>query len=215
MRVNVMQGGWWVLAGLLIAGCDREPAPAPELHDTKYLAIGANGEPAGEAEEAFPCVLDQYTGLTWEVKSDRAGLHDWRNTYSWFNPREASDGELDYRGSAHGGTCAGSGCDTEAFAAAVNAAGLCGFDDWRVPTRDELASISDPRKAAAPPTINTAYFPHAQADEYWSSNDYSFQWNAAWLWNFQHGHDRVEWKASPRHVRLVRGEPRALQRVKD
>ncbi len=97
----------------------------------------------------------------------------------------------------------------------MNAAGLCGFDDWRVPTRDELASISDPRKAAAPPTINTAYFPHAQADEYWSSNDYSFQWNAAWLWNFQHGHDRVEWKASPRHVRLVRGEPRALQRVKD
>jgi hypothetical protein len=59
------------------------------------------------------------------------------------------------------------------------------------------------------------FFPFAQVDEYWSSNDYSFQWNAAWLWNFKYGHDRVEWKASPRFVRLVRGEPSALERVKD
>ena len=29
-----------------------------------------------------------FTGLTWEVKSDQAGLHDWRNTYSWWDPKK-------------------------------------------------------------------------------------------------------------------------------
>jgi hypothetical protein len=67
----------------------------------------------------------------------------------------------------------------------------------------------------SPPTINTIYFPFTQVDEYWSSNDYSFQWNAAWVWNFKHGHDRVEWKKSPRMARLVRGEALHLNRVKD
>ena len=66
-----------------------------------------------------------------------------------------------------------------------------------------------------PPTVNTTYFPHMQADEYWSSNDYQFQWNAAWLWSFHYGHDRVEWKATPRFARLVRGEALQLERVKE
>jgi hypothetical protein len=98
---------------------------------------------------------------------------------------------------------------------AVNAAGHCGWHDWRLPTRDELGSISDPRKTSTPPTINTIYFPHTQPAEYWSANDYQFHWDTAWLWNFGNGLDRVEWKASPRYVRLVRGEAVYLERVED
>ena len=40
--------------------------------------------------------FDQFTGLIWEVKSDTEGLHDWRNTYSWYSPDESFGGELDY-----------------------------------------------------------------------------------------------------------------------
>ena len=160
-------------------------------------------------------MLDQYTGLMWEVKTDHPGLHHWEHTYSWYDPDEAHDGKLDYRGRPDGGDCQGSACDTHAYVEAVNQAGLCGHRDWRVPLRDELATISDRRRVTQPPTANTVYFPHMLAGEYWSSNDYSYQWNAAWLWNFQFGHDRVEWKASPRYLRLVRGKAQHLVRVKD
>jgi hypothetical protein len=200
---------------LMLPACSRDPAPGPEIHDTKYLAVSASGKVLDASIAPGACVLDQFTGLIWEVKSERPGLRDWRNTYSWYDPQEAHGGELDYRGTANGGECSGSGCDTAALVETVNAAGLCGYSDWRIPARDELGSISDPRKSGSPPTINTRYFPFTQPGEYWSANDYQFQWNAAWVWSFRTGLDRVEWKHSPRYVRLVRGQPRQLIRIED
>jgi len=199
---------------LLLAACDGQPGPGPEIHDTKYVALGADGAQLA-AGEMGPCVLDQFTGLTWEVKSSTPGVHGRDNTYTWFNPQEDHSGELDYRGIPNGGSCDGSACDTFAVVLAVNEAGHCGFNDWRMPSRDELGSISDPRKTLTPPSININYFPHTQSGDYWSSNDYQFQWNTAWLWNFGNGLDRVEWKASPGFVRLVRGEAEYIERIKD
>lgn len=200
---------------LLLSACGRDAAPGPEIHDTKYRAVNQAGEVLDASIAPGSCVLDQFTGLIWEVKSAQPGLHDGHNTYSWYHPQEAHGGELDYRGTPNGGVCSGSGCDTSAFVDAVNAAGLCSYSDWRMPSRDELGSISDPRKTQSPPTINIRYFPLTQPGEYWSANDYQFQWNAAWVWSFHTGLDRVEWKHSPRFVRLVRGQARQLTRVKD
>jgi hypothetical protein len=208
-----------ILVALMLTACGGGEGPGPEIHDTKYLAIGPDGqalEPVSdEARGEGDCVLDQFIGLTWEVKTDSPGLRDWRNTYSWYAPGESNDGELDYRGTKNGGNCVGSECDTSAYVEAVNQSVYCGHNDWRMPTRDELGSISDPRKLDQPPTINLKFFPHTQPDEYWSGNDYQFQYNAAWLWNYQFGHDRVEWKASARRVRLVRGEAVQLERTKE
>lgn len=204
-----------LLSALILSSCGGEDGPGPEIHDTKYLAIGADGQAIEDDSDADHCVLDQFIGLTWEVKSDLAGLRDWRNTYSWYAPNESHDGELDYRGTQNGGDCTGSRCDTQAYVEAVNDSAYCGHSDWRLPSRDELGSISDPRRTGNPPTINLNFFPQTQADEYWSGNDYQFQYDAAWLWNFNFGHDRVEWKKSARHVRLVRGEATLLPRIKD
>ena len=115
---------------LVLAGCGSD-TPAPNIHDTKYRIM---------VEGA--CVEDTSTGLVWELKSAMDGLHHWQNTYTWYNPEEAHN-ELDYRGLQNGGTCQGSDCDTWNFEKAVNTEGLCGFHDWRVPSRDELFSISD------------------------------------------------------------------------
>jgi len=198
----------------LLAACEREVGPGYEIHDMKYAAVAADGSVIEGDAEIWPCVLDQFTGLMWEVKTDQPGLHDQANTYSWYSPDEAHD-DVDYRGVADAGQCAGSACDTHDLPRAVNEAGLCGHHDWRVPTRDELASITDLRRLSAPPTINTDYFPLAQAVEYWTSNDYSFQYDGAWAWSFQYGHDRVDWKREPKAVRLVRGEALDLMRVED
>ena len=160
------------------------------------------------------CILDSSTGLLWAGKTDVAGLHDYRNTYTWYDPDEAN-GELDYRGTEDGGECTGSSCDTWHYARAVNEAGYCGHTDWRLPGKDELFSISDLRLAATPPTIDTEYFSFSQIAEYWSANDYSFQWDASWAWNFQFGHDRVDWKRTAKYVRLVRGSGDNLPEVKE
>ncbi len=208
--------GLAVAIPLLLTACSGDSGPGPEIHDTKYAAIGFNSEQLDiTTAEAWPCVLDQFTGLMWEVKTDSPGLHDWRNTYSWYEPEESHDQGLDYRGVPGGGECSDSDCDTWAFVQAVNANGYCGHQDWRLPTRDELASLSDLRKIGSPPTMNVRYFPFGQSQEYWSSNDYHFQWNAAWLWNFEFGHDRVDWKKAPKLVRLVRGEALYLERIED
>lgn len=188
-----------------LVACSQESGDAQFSHDTKYNSISVDND---------TCVFDKQTGLVWQVKTDIAGLHNFRNTYSWYNPNEAY-GELDYRGFENGGECDGSLCDTWNYVLSVNEAGYCGYRDWRMPGKDELFSVSDLRRADDPPTMNTAFFTHAQAAEYWSGNDYSFQWDAAWAWNFRYGHDRVDWKKTPKFVRLVRGSASQLPEVKE
>jgi hypothetical protein len=208
----------WFLSACLalsLSACGRDPGPGPAIHDTKYLAVNESGKVLDASVAPGHCVYDQFTDLTWEVKSNEPGLRHWKHSYSWYSPKESHDGELDYRGKQDAGDCTGSACDTDDYVSTVNSQGLCSYSDWRMPTRDELGSISDPRKTQSPPSSNSRFFPFTQSGEYWSSNDYQFQWNAAWVWSFETGLDRVEWKKTPRFIRLVRGEGRSIVRVKD
>lgn len=190
---------------LLLASCSQNPDDIANPHDTKYTAIETGSD---------TCVLDTATQLMWQTKTTVPGLHNATNTYSWFDPTEAN-GELDFRGLEDGGDCDGSACDIWHYVKAVNEAGFCGHNDWRMPGKDEMFSVSDLRRAENPPTMNTAFFPHAQSAEYWSGNDYSFQYDTAWAWNFEYGHDRVDWKKEAKFVRLVRGTAGELEKVKD
>ncbi len=208
-----MNKTWLLIGFLILGGCSSDEPPAGEEPQVRYIVLRDDGISSSD-KARHSCLRDTQSGLTWELKTDREGLHDWRNTYSWFNPTQ-SHRELDYRGTADAGSCNSSQCDTWNIVAALNEEEFCGFDDWRMPSKDEMFSISDLRKAKSPPTINVEYFPHAQAAEYWTANDYSFQPESAWVWSFQHGHDRVDWKKSPKFVRLVRGIAADLPTVKD
>ncbi len=190
----------------LAAGCQGPAEPAVEAHGKRFVRLGVTAEPIDSSAERWPCVLDRVTGLIWEVKDPDDGLHHPDHTYSWFDPSESHQGALDYRGVPDGGECSGSECDTFGLVSAVNRASRCGFDDWRVPAKEELNSLSDPRRLHQPPTIDTDFFPDARAEDYWSANDYHFQYDAAWAWNFRDGLDRVDFKAVAKRVRLVRGQ---------
>lgn len=194
-----------LLTLLLTASCGQDQPGTPDSENSHFSVVSADNE---------ACILDSRTGLMWQGKTDVAGLHDYGNTYTWYDPNEAN-GELDYRGKENGGECTGSSCDTWHYVKAVNEAGYCSHTDWRMPEKDELLSISDLRLADNPPTVDTDYFVYTQAAEYWSANDYSFQWDAAWAWNFRFGHDRVDWKKSPKFIRLVRGTGENLPEVKE
>lgn len=197
-----------LLGGLLaLAGCGRDAGSAGGEEPFDLLRLASGGEPY-EGTGHYPadpwaCVLDRKTGLAWEVKTVSDGLHAASNTYTWYSPDpDLSERE---RGTPDGGECAGGDCDISAYVEAVNERGLCGFSDWRLPERGELATLNDPRIDPPGPTLATAYFPNTRPDGYWSGSAYGLHYTGAWLWDFGYGFDRVDWKSNKHHVRLVRG----------
>lgn len=192
-----------LLISMAVGGCGQG-SEEPEKPAFSLTRLDAAGQPLSEGSDSWPCVRDERTSLVWEVKSDGTGLRSSGNTYTWFDPDSESE-PLDYRGVPDGGVCQGSACDTSSYVDAVNELELCGFSDWRMPHREELRSISDPRRPVTPPTLQTDYFPNAEPAGYWSGNDYRMQHDAAWSWGFDFSLDRVDWKREAKHVRLVRG----------
>lgn len=193
-------------AALLLTACESPQPPAAMFAFERLDGTGAAYTGDGDfASAPWQCVRDLKTGLVWETKTAAPGLHHAGHTYTWYAPDNEHDSGHDYRGTPNGGQCAGSECDIAAYVQAVNAEGWCGFNDWRMPTKDEFATISDPRPPLKHPTIDPEYFPDTRVGEYWTANDYAFKHDAAWAWHFEFSHDRVDWKHTPKYVRLVRG----------
>jgi len=170
----------------------------------RFVLLDAEGKPMPAHTMATgSCALDQRSGLLWELKTDQPGLHYRHNTYSWFNPNPAQNGGL--AGQPGGAECRTNPCDTHAFVRAVNAAGLCGVHDWRLPRREELRSLVDYRIPYPGPTLDQVVFPHAVAQFYWSADPAAADPMEAWGIGFAHGFDYAYFKSNRVHVRLVRG----------
>lgn len=164
--------------------------------------IIAKPSPSGTpnyASTQWKCVYDTATGLTWEGKTVDGGLHDKNNTYTWYDSTDAAN-----PGTANGGRCNGSGCDTEKFVAAVNAEQLCSYTNWRMPSKSELEGLV---ASGSSPTIDTAYFPNTVANQFWSGS--SFAPDPFYAWNVYFGDGRTSAVGKPfsGYVRLVRSGP--------
>jgi len=166
---------------------------------TKVDAAGAPlaDQAASYATTPWSCVLDRVTGLTWEVRPADGGLRDRGWSYSWFTSDDPA------AGTPNAGQCVDhSSCDTEKYAGAVNAAGLCGGSDWRLPSRSELFGLVD-LGAASAPLIDTGYFPDALPLRHWSASlDRS---GRAWAVDLASGLTVSGAAGNAYAVRLVRG----------
>ena len=159
----------------------------------------------------WSCVLDNVTGLLWEVKTPQHGsdIHTASDLYAWLNTDNTVNGGT--AGSEGGATCVGYSstdantfCNTEAYVARVNARGLCGFNDWRLPTKQELESIVN--YGTYRPATSLSHFPHTLPVDYWTSQAVSTVNSASWVVNFDFGKsvsisDRG---GQPSAIRLVR-----------
>ncbi len=112
-------------------------AALPVFSFTELESTG-NALPASGSSSEY--VKDNVTNLIWEMRTN-GGWHVQRdNTYTWYEPDNSKNGG--FAGYQDGGSCTGSNCDTYSYVQAVNAQGLCGKTDWRMPRVDELSSLA-------------------------------------------------------------------------
>lgn len=114
-----------------------------------FTKIGAGGESLPKNATTWSCVNDKVTGLTWEVKTDDGGPRDKDLLFTNQGNRQPGD--------------------ASSYVASVNAAGLCGASDWRLPTRAELESLLDYSVPYPGARIDSTWFPNSPATLHWSS----------------------------------------------
>lgn len=181
-------------------------------NDSTPLAVqnstwSATGNEA--AGTLWDCVRDNVTGLVWEVKRDdpnhlRASSH----TFGWYNPEASSNGgSAGFSSNADtGAACTGVAdtdqCNTQSYVAAVNAAGLCGKSDWRLPTINELQTLS--HLGVVDPALDAQHFPNTPVASFWSSSTVASYADGAWGVYAGDGRDMSADKIVAHHVRLVR-----------
>ncbi|MFW5927250.1 MAG: DUF1566 domain-containing protein [Wenzhouxiangella sp.] len=186
---------------LILAACGNAP-DGPPVSDSWVRVDARGGTLPADERTGHHCVLDRSSGLMWEVKRDAPGLHHFGHTYTWYS--DDRERHMSEPGQADGGLCEGSPCDTRAFVDAVNAAGLCGHDDWRLPGREELMSLGDKRLRASGMIVDAEFFPHVLAEEYWTFETFRLYPQSAWAVSMKNGLDRADRKTEAKAVRLVR-----------
>lgn len=114
-----------------------------------FEKIGANGEVLPRSATSWACVRDKVTGSMWEVKTQDGGPRDVGARFTNLGNGKAGD--------------------ASAYVTTVNAAGLCGAHDWRLPNRREMESLVDFSVPQGGPMIDGAWFPNSASDFHWTS----------------------------------------------
>ncbi|MBP6733691.1 MAG: DUF1566 domain-containing protein [Chromatiaceae bacterium] len=196
------------------------PAPSPSLAPTGEGTklsdrIGSNaasplGAASASAGGASPNERYRFLGKDQEIVEDTRTKLQWQRcslSQVWT-----------------GATCAG-----EAKTYKWDEAQRIAPAGWRLPTKDELASLvycssGDPaywrtalgtpcKGAYEMPTIWGAAFPNTPKAWFWSSSPYANDSGHAWYVGFDYGYVYDSYKGSAKYMRLVRGSPNADAQV--
>ncbi|MBW2366740.1 MAG: DUF1566 domain-containing protein [Deltaproteobacteria bacterium] len=149
------------------------------INPQSYTKLDENGNDLPDDAGEWVMVRDNVTGLIWEIKTNDGGIHDKDHIYNWYD--------------AH-----------NVFIATLNNDNFGGYTDWRLPTIRALSMLV--HVGMFYPTINTAYFPNAVPDDYWSNTTGAKYASDAWSMGFEKGYNGWDlYKTDSTYVRAVRG----------
>lgn len=132
------------------------------------------------------CIQDYATGLIWEGKTT-SGLRSGANRYSNYD-NTASPQKWTGGGPGANPTQAEVDVTTNSigYRNYVNSIALCGFRDWRVPTKEELITLLHPININ--PTVDGYWLPNTASYFYWTSSpDFYYGVERAWFVRFDNG----------------------------
>jgi Protein of unknown function (DUF1566) len=129
-----------------------------------FVKLSSSGMELPAAATDWSCVRDKVTGLTWEVKTDDGGMHDGARIFT-----NVGDGSAE---------------DTSRLAKDVNAEGLCGFSDWRVPSRLEVQSILNYERRLPLHVFEQRWFPHIRTNYLTTSTPNALNPSNTWWVSF-------------------------------
>jgi len=134
---------------------------------------------------SWSMVMDNNTGLTWEVKvNDNDSIHYMKDQYS---SNEIQS--INFFGVKKG------------ILSKINSTQFGGFNDWRLPQTEEFLSIIN--FGCSNPSINTDFFPNTQSNFYLL---FEYQKNKSYGINFNYGNVKCfNFKNNLYNVRFVRG----------
>lgn len=165
-----------------------------------FVKISSTGVELANSATAWSCVKDMTTGLMWEVKTslnkdDTFTNYDNINTNQKYNSttgvlEKPTQSDLDFANNSIG------------YIRSVNGAALCGFNDWRLPTLEELQGLVDYGSSSGP-LIDTTWFPNSVNTITWSSTSSADGY--AWITDFSTGKTASWARNQFKSIRLVRG----------
>jgi len=145
----------FITTNILIFNCNAALATEKlPISATPYTVLDAKGKASATNAR---CVAITDSGLTWELKTDDGSVHDKDNVYRWGGIGAEKTGTIFFD-------------DWNSLLNAANKEKICGFDDWRVPTIEELKTLVT--NTAMKPTINPEIFQLTLAVPYWSVSTY-------------------------------------------
>jgi hypothetical protein len=96
--------------------------------------------------QPWACVRDSLTGLVWEVKTNDGGINGKDRVFTKSND------------------------DLVQAANKVGSVGLCGFKDWREPSKEELLTLINSENVQYSIAFDKSYFPNTGTHFYWTSD---------------------------------------------
>ncbi len=151
-----------LVAALFVYNLFNQPE-RPTVNSSRWKKVTAEGLFINSWQGPWACVLDEETGLLWEVKTDDETVHDGYWTYSWF----LNDVGVDNMGDCY---FESERCDTTDLIRKVNQQKLCRQSNWRLPTAEELSSLLNDSQRPGDAKIEKEFFPYTKRGDYWSSD---------------------------------------------
>lgn len=163
-----------------------------------FTWLDEDGTAVAAGSSAAHCVLDNLSGLTWELKLAGDLTRDSEYRFSWYDADETVNGGD--AGLFYGPECPGGLCNTWSYADALGKSKVCGLSAWRLPTVAELRGISD---AASLCDADGADCPFDTHSWYWSATSVAADPSQAWMVTLDGRADTAYSKELPRQVLMV------------